>query len=110
MGIYFWIVLIIVIVLYLYINRNKKQKRDYFRATMISLQTKGVSSDQLLQKLSAVDSGKILVRCFNEKKSPENATNILLMLYKQYLSEKSFPNLTCSAPGAEFPAYKKAAR
>ncbi len=55
---------------------------------MISIQKQGVSSEQLLKKLSSVESGKILVQCFNQKKSPEEAAKILLDLYKQNASEK----------------------
>ncbi len=83
MNSYFWIVLIILFILYLYINRNKKQKQAYFQATMISLQTKGITSNQLLEKLTSAESGKILIRCFNEKKSPDEAANMLIALYSK---------------------------
>jgi hypothetical protein len=81
MNHYFWGVLIALIVLYLYVNRNRKQKQDYFHAVMASLQEKGMQSDQLLEKLTPTESGKILVRCFSQKMPPQQAADILLEKY-----------------------------
>ena len=78
---YLWAVLIVFVALYFYINRNRKQKQAYFQAVMTSLQEKGVPSDQLLQKLTPTESGKILVGCFSRKIPPYEAADMLLEKY-----------------------------
>lgn len=81
MNIYFWIILAILIGLFFYVNRNRKEKQSYFHAVMASLQEKGVTSNQLLEKLAPAESGKILVDCFNRKMPPQQAADMLLDKY-----------------------------